>query len=142
MFSSATFHDPQLACSSELTFVGIPIGPQEALPQGLYTPRVSLANFSSTPLTASFALADTLSSPAKESDGHIRSPRLSNIGHLTIPAFATGEFVFIGQEAQSGLLHSIVLSASAQPGTYQAQLVSLSTGSLSRVELLTKEILE
>ena len=60
----------------------------------------------------------------------------------TIPPHEASEYVFSGQEAQSGLLHSIVLTTQAKPGTYQAKLVSRSTGSLYQVELLAKEILD
>jgi hypothetical protein len=50
--------------------------------------------------------------------------------------------VFSGQEAQSGLLHSVVVTTGAKPGTYQAKLVSRSTGIMYQVELLAKETRE
>jgi hypothetical protein len=142
VFSSVPFYDPGMNHSSDVVFAGVPIGAQETLPAGVYIPRLSLANFSDSPLKFSIQLADTLTSPAKDSAGNSQSPWLNLIHAGTIPPHHTGEYVFSGQEAQSGLLHSIVVSAQGKLGTYQAKLVSRSTGILYQVELLAKESLE
>ena len=142
VFSSVPFYDPLTIHSSDVVFAGVPIGAQETLPAGVYIPRLSLANFSNSPLTFSIHLADTVTSPVKDAEGNIRLPQLNVIRAGTIPPHQTGEYVFSGQEAQSGLLHSVVVTTGAKPGTYQAKLVSRSTGVLYQVELLAKETLE
>lgn len=59
-----------------------------------------------------------------------------------IPPHGTVDVPFTGQEAQSGLLHSIVVTGNGPPGTFQAKLVSRITGSLYEVELLAKNALD
>jgi hypothetical protein len=142
VFSSVPFYDPEMIHSSDVVFAGVPIGGQETLPAGVYIPRLSLANFSDSPLKFSVKLADTLTSPAKDSEGNTQPPILNMIHAGIIPPHQTGEYMFSGQEAQSGLLHSVVVTTEAKPGTYQAKLVSRSTGILYQVELLAKETLE
>ena len=142
VFSSVPFYDPGTIHSSDVVFAGVPIGAQETLPAGVYTPRLSLANFSNVPLAFFVSLADTITSPAKDAEGNVHSPLMNTIHQGTIPPHQVGEYIFNGQEAQSGLLHSIVVSTKASPGSYQAKLVSRSTGALYEVELLAKETLE
>jgi hypothetical protein len=142
IFSSVPFYDPGMIHSSDVVFAGVPIGAQEALPTGVYIPRLSLANFSDSPSTFSVYLADTRTTPAKDASGNSQPPQLDMIRTMTIPSHQTGEYVFSGQEAQSGLLHSVIVTTKSTPGTYQAKLVSRSTGTLYQVELLAKETLE
>jgi hypothetical protein len=68
VFSSVSFYDPGTIHSSDVVFAGVPIGAQETLPAGVYIPRLSLANFSESPLTFSIQLADTVTSPVKDAD--------------------------------------------------------------------------
>jgi hypothetical protein len=142
VFSSVPFYDPNMIHSSDVVFAGVPIGPQETLPDGVYIPRLSLANFSESPLKFSILLADTVTSPVKDADGNSRPPSANVLHTGTIPPYQTIDYAFSGQEAQSGLLHSVVVSTDAKPGTYQAKLVSRSTGILYQVELLAKETRE
>jgi hypothetical protein len=142
IFSSVPFYDPGMIHSSDVVFAGVPIGAQEALPTGVYIPRLSFANFSNSPLTFSVYLADTRTTPAKDVSGNSQPPQLDMIRTVTTPPHQTVEYVFTGQEAQSGLLHSVIISTKGTPGTYQAKLVSRSTGTLYQVELLAEETLE
>jgi hypothetical protein len=142
IFSSVPFYDPGTIHSSDVIFAGVPIGAQETLPTGVYIPRISLANFSNAPLTFSVYLADTRTTPAKDASGNGQPPMSDMIRTVTIPPHQTGEYVFNGQEAQSGLLHSVIVTTKGTPGTYQAKLVSRSTGILYQVELLAKESLD
>jgi hypothetical protein len=142
VFSSVPFYDPGTIHSSDVVFAGVPIGAQETLPNGVYIPRLSLANFSDQPLAFSINLADTVMSPVKDAKGNSHLPLLNPIHADTIPPHQTREYVFNGQEAQSGLLHSIVVTTKAEPGAFQAKLVSRSTGILYQVELLAKESLD
>ena len=139
VFSSVPFYDPEMIHSSDVAFAGVPIGAQETLPAGVYIPRLSLANFSESPLKFSIQLADTVTSPVKDAEGNSHPPLVNVLHTGTIPPHQTGEYVFSGQEAQNGLLHSVVVATEAKPGTYQAKLVSRSTGILYQVELLAKE---
>jgi hypothetical protein len=142
VFSSVPFDDPELIHSSDVVFAGVPIGAQETLPAGVYIPRLSLANFSDIPLKYSVQLADTVATPVKDADGNSHPPLVNALHTGTIPPHQTDEYVFSGQEAQNGLLHSVVVTTEAKPGTYQAKLVSRSTGTLYQVELLAKETRE
>ncbi len=142
VFSSVPFYDPETIHSSDVVFAGVPIGPQETLPTGVYIPRLSLANFSDSPLKYSVQLADTLTTPVRDADGNSRPPLVTPLHTGLIPPHRTGEYAFTGQEAQSGLLHSVVVSTEGKPGSYQAKLVSRSTGNLYQIELLAKETRE
>jgi hypothetical protein len=142
IFSSVPFYDPGTIHSSDVVFAGVPIGAQETLPTGVYIPRISLANFSSNPSTFSIYLADTRITPAKDANGNSQPPQLDMIHSVTLPPHQTAEYVFTGQEAQSGLLHSVVVTTQGTPGSYQAKLVSRSTGTLYQIELLAKERLD
>jgi hypothetical protein len=142
IFSAVPLYDPGTIHSSDVVFAGIPIGAQETLPTGVYIPRLSLANFSDSPLTFSVYLADTRTTPAKDASGNTQPPQLDMIHAVTIPPHQTREYEFSGQESQSGLLHSVIVTTKGTPGTYQAKLVSRSTGTLYQVELLAKETLE
>jgi hypothetical protein len=142
VFSSVPFYDPETIHASDVVFAGVPVGAQATLPNGVYIPRLSLANFSDRPLAYSIHLADTVTSPVKDAEEHSHPPLLNLIHADIIPPHQTAEYVFSGQEAQSGLLHSVVVATEGKPGTFQAKLVSRSTGILYQVELLAKESLD
>jgi hypothetical protein len=142
VFSSVPFSDPQLIHSSDMVFAGVPIGPQPTLPSGFYVPRLSYANFSGAPINLSVYLADTVAPTPNSSAGTSPAPSLTKLQSITVPAHTSGEFVFSGMEAQSGLLHSIVIKTDSSPGTYQTKLVSRSDGSLYETELIAKEGLD
>jgi hypothetical protein len=142
VFSAVPFSDPETVHSSDVVFAGVPIGAQETLPSGVYIPRLTLANFSSSPLHYSVSLADTLVSPVRDTDGNNHPPQLSIVHTGLVPPHQTEEYVFSGQEAQNGLLHSVVVTTDSKPGDYQAKLVSRSTGRLYQVEYLAKETLD
>ena len=142
ILSAVPFYDPQTIYSAGTVFAGVPVGSQEALPLGVYVPHLSLANFGEQPIKFTVSLADTKTSPARSSDGILQAPFLSVIRTVVLPAHQTDEVAFTGQEAQSGLLHSILMTSNGAPGTYQAKLVARSTGSLYQVEMLAKELLD
>lgn len=83
-----------------------------------------------------------VTSPVKDASGNSQPPRVDTLYTGTIPPRQTSEYVFSGQEAQSGLLHSVIVTTEAKPGTYQAKLVSRSTGIMYQVELLAKQTRE
>jgi hypothetical protein len=142
VFSSVPFYDPAEIHSSTVVFAGVPIGAQDTLPAGVYVPRLSLANFSDKTETFSVIMADTITSPVRDAAGRDQPPAVNLLKTLSVPAHQTIEYVFTGQEAQNGLLHSIMVSTEAAPGTYQAKLVSRSDGRLFQVELLAKDALD
>ena len=142
VFSAVSFYDPQTINSSGTVFAGVPIGSQESLPQGVYIPRLSLANFADKPVTLAITLADTRTAPARSPAGNLQPPLVVPIKTLTLAPHSAEEFVFSGQEAQNGLLHSVLIDSNGPPGSYQAKLVSRSTGTLYQVELLAKELLD
>jgi hypothetical protein len=139
VFSSVPFYDPAEIHSSNVVFAGVPIGAQDTLPAGVYVPRLSLANFSGKAETFSVTLADTIISPVHDAEGREQPPSVKLLKTVSVPPHQTSEYIFTGQEAQKGLLHSIVVSTETAPGTYQAKLVSRSDGRLYQVELLAKD---
>ncbi len=138
--SAIPFTDPGLIRASDIVFAGIPFGPQPALPDGVYTPRISFTNFSSSPAHVTVSIATTpqeQSSSASTEPGN--SPELRPLQQLTIPARRTTEFVLQDAESQSGLLQSLVIHTDATPGDLLSKIVSRSDGNLYEIELLGKD---
>ena len=59
-FSSVLFTDPMMANSPNSVFTGIPVGPATPLPDGNYTPRISMTNFSAAEVHAHIDFAGHL----------------------------------------------------------------------------------
>jgi hypothetical protein len=66
-------------------------------------------------LKYSVQLDDTVTTPVKDADGNSHPPLVNVLYRGTIPPHQTDEYVFSGQEAQSGLLHSVVVTTEAKP---------------------------
>jgi hypothetical protein len=63
-FSSVLFADPKTLNSPNTIFTGIPVGPSPLLPDGKYSPQISLANFSSKPIHARIIYSQSLNHEA------------------------------------------------------------------------------
>lgn len=138
--SAIPFTDPGLIRASDIVFAGVPFGPQTALPDGVYTPRISFTNFSNSPAHVTVSIATTpqnQSSSASAEPGN--SPELRPLQQLTLPARRTTEFVLQDAESQSGLLQSLVIHTDAKPGDVMSKVVSRSDGNLYEIELLGKD---
>ena len=119
VFSSIPFSDPGLIHSPDVVFAGVPIGPQPTLPNGLYVPRVTVANFSAAPVHVTVTLSSTVRNRATSSDGSSSVASPQTITRITIPARQSREVVFKGTESQSGLVNSIYVASDAKAGDLQ-----------------------
>lgn len=59
VLSAVTFTDPGMIHASGIVFAGVPFGTQPTLPDGVYKPRISLANFSTSPARVTVSIATT-----------------------------------------------------------------------------------
>lgn len=136
VFSGIPFSDPKKINSSNSVFAGVPFGTQPTLPDGVYAPRVSLANFADSPAHVSLSIATT----QPGSDGNSRAGREKRIlRELTIPARRTIEFTVDDASSESGLLQSLIIESDRKPGEVVGKVVSRSDGNLFEVELLGKD---
>lgn len=136
VFSRITFIDPQKIHSPNTVFAGIPVGPQASLPDGIYSPRLSLANFSPKPANVTVSMATT---PENASSSGVGKRILSQ---LTIPPERTVDMPLDGKSSTSGLLQSLIVESDRQPGDVIGTLVSRSDGTLYEIELLGKDQLD
>ena len=128
-FSSVLFTDPMMTNSPNTVFTGIPVGSANLLPDGNYTPRISLTNFSTAEIHAQIEFARTFG----------ETPQSVEVGSLTIPAGTSRELVLKGIEGDPGLQNSFVLRSDGAPGALMAKLVSASESRLHEVELQAKD---
>jgi len=59
IFSAIPFTDPEEIHSANSAFTGVPFGSQDALPDGVYKPRISFTNFAATPAHVKVSIAAT-----------------------------------------------------------------------------------
>jgi len=120
-------------------FAGVPFGTQEALPNGVYKPRISLTNFAATPAHVTVSIAATQPGNVPVSAAPGESPEKVTIRHLTIAPRRSVELALSDAVSQSGLLQSLFVETDKKPGEVLGKAVSRSDGSLYEVELLEKD---
>jgi hypothetical protein len=137
VFSGIPFTDPKKINSPNSVFAGVPFGTQPTLPDGVYAPRISFANFSNSPAHVTLSIATTQpSSATAEADSGLEKRTLRQ---LTIPPRRTTEFTVSDASSQSGLLQSLIVESDRMPGEVLSKVVSRSDGNLYEIELLGKD---
>jgi len=142
VFSAIPFTDPELINSPNLTFAGVPFGTQPTLPDGVYTPRISLSNFALTPAHVTVSIATTQQTEASASSSTGNQPARRSLRSLTIAPRHTVEFTLEDAASQSGLLQSLLIDTDKNPGEVEGKVVSRSDGTLYEIELLGKDRLD
>ena len=142
VFSAIPFTDPELINSPNLTFAGVPFGTQPTLPDGVYTPRISLSNFALTPAHVTVSIATTQQTEASASSSTGNQPARRALRSLTIAPRHTVEFTLEDAASQSGLLQSLLIDTDKNPGEVECKVVSRSDGTLYEIELLGKDRLD
>lgn len=142
VFSAVTFADPKLIYSPNIAFAGVPVGPQPTLPDGVYSPRLALSNFSSNPAQVSITAALTSENQAAGKGSSEAHPMQQNVQQLMIPPRHTAEILLDDLGQRSGLLQSLLVDTDRQAGDVAAKVVSRSDGTLHEIELLAKDRLD
>ena len=98
-----------LKSTREQRVCGVPFGSQDALPNGIYKPRVSFANFAVTPahITISIATTQPANLPVPTTPG--TSPEQVVLRKLTIAPRRSVELDLSDATAQNGLLQSFLV---------------------------------
>jgi hypothetical protein len=139
VFSAIPFTDPAEVHSPNSVFAGVPFGAQDALPNGVYKPRISFTNFAVTPAHVTVSIAATRPGdvPVSATPGDI--PEKVAIRQLTIAPRRSVELALSDTVSQSGLLQSLFVETDKKPGEVLGKAVSRSDGNLYEVELLEKD---
>jgi len=127
--SSVLFADPMLVNSPNTVFTGIPVGPATLLPDGNYTPEISVVNFSTSDIHVHTTFAQTSGS----------SPNSREVGSLTVLPGSSRELELDGLKGDPGLQNSFIVHSDGAPGALMAKLVSTSDSQLHEVELQAKD---
>jgi hypothetical protein len=139
VFSAIPFTDPEEIHSPNSVFAGVPFGAQDALPNGVYEPRISFTNFAGTPAHITVSIAATRPGDVPVSAAPGESPEKVTIRQLTIAPRRTVELSLSDAVSQSGLLQSLFVESDKKPGEVLGKAVSRSDGNLFEVELLEKD---
>lgn len=139
VFSAIPFTDPKEIHSPNSVFAGVPFGAQDALPDGIYKPRISFTNFASTPAHVKILIAATQPGDVPVSTAPGESPEKVAIRQLTIAPRRSIELPLSDTVRQSGLLQSLFVETDKKPGEVLGKAVSRSDGNLYEVELLEKD---
>jgi hypothetical protein len=127
--SSVLFADPMLVNSPNTVFTGIPVGSATLLPDGNYTPEISVVNFSTSEIHVHTTFAQTTGS----------SPNSREVSGLTVPPGSSRELVLDGLKGDPGLQNSFIVHSDGAPGALMAKLVSKSDSQLHEVESQAKD---
>ncbi len=127
--SNILFSDPTSATSSKIIFVGVPAGPSSLLPDGIYTPHINIANFSTKSLKVNVTYAYT-------SGGN---PEVHEVVSASLEPRSSREFVLSGSAGDPELENSFVITGDAAPGQFAAKVISASDSVLHEVELQAKD---
>ena len=131
-FSAVLFSDPQAAHSSGIVFAGVPVGPASLLPSGTYTPHISLANFSTTPLHVRTTFAHT-------GEGETTTTP-QEVSTVTLDPGASREITLEDLPGDTEMRNSFIVASDGAPGALGAKLVALGEGPLlRRLELQAKD---
>ena len=128
-FSSINFSDPRMLQSSGLVYTGIPVGEAALLPSGVFSPRVSVANFSDAPADFTVQFATTSG----------EDTRVVTVLHATIAGQRSQTYDLIGLRGDEHLQNSFIVHSSAAPGAVLSKLVARGEGTLREVELPAKD---
>ena len=139
VFSAIPFTDPEEIHSPNSVFAGVPFGAQDALPNGVYKPRISFTNFAATPAHVKISVAATRPGDVPVSAAPGESPEKVTIRQLTIAPRRSVELALSNTVSQSGLLQSVFVETDKKPGEVLGKAVSRSEGNLFEVELLEKD---
>jgi hypothetical protein len=139
LFSTIPFVDPAEIHSPNSVFAGVPFGAQDALPNGVYRPRISFANFATTSAHVTISIAATQPRDVNVSAAPEDSPEKVTIRQLTIGPRRSAELTLSDTVSQSGLLQSLFVETDKKPSEVLGKAVSRGDGSLYEVELLQKD---
>ncbi len=128
-FSNILFSDPKTLNSSNTVFTGVPVGSAKLLPDGRYTPQISVTNFSSKEAHVHVTFAQT-------SGG---KPQSRDVGNISIPPMSSRDLVLKDLAGSPDLENSFLLTSDGPPGGVMAKLVSASDTALHEVELQAKD---
>ncbi|HUV68555.1 MAG TPA: hypothetical protein VMW15_02760 [Terracidiphilus sp.] len=128
-FSSVPFVDPKMLMSATVVYTGVPVGSSTLLPAGIFTPVLSLANFSPSPRQVAVKYALTRDGVAT----------LSTIAKVTLAPLSSQEITLSGLNGDPLLRDSFFVVSDGIPGGVGTKLVSKSSGQLREVELLAKD---
>ena len=138
VFSAVPFVDPKSLISQNTVYAGVPFGPQVVLSDGIYVPRVALANFSTRP--AHITLETSTSGPQEPDDGTKSTNTVTpSVLHVPLKAGESKDVLINAGTGDSGLQHSVIVKSDLPPGQVQSKLVSRSDGPLYEVEMLAKD---
>lgn len=118
--------------SSKMCYTGVPVGATQLMPDGKYTPEISVANFSQKEAHVLATYAVTAGD----------DPRSLQVGTLTVPPGTTRYLVLRGLEGESNLQNSFVVASHGAPGSVMSKLVSMYDSQLHEVELQAKDELD
>ncbi len=125
-FTAINFIDPKMTLSPNTVFTGAPVGSTSLLPDGRYTPEISLANFS----------AKSLRVRVKYSQA---SPDGREVRSVVVPPGNTKTLILDDLQGDPELRNSFVILSEGAPGDVVSKLVSRSKERLREVELLGKD---
>lgn len=115
--------------SSTTVFTGVPVGSAPLLSQGIYTPELTLANFSNTDVRVSIKYSRTSGEHAIVQD----------LTRVTVPFGTAKHLSFRGLDGDTDLKNSFLVTSDAAAGDMVAKLVATSQSKLHEVELLGKD---
>jgi len=130
-FTGVAFNDPMMAKSSTDVYAGVPVGPSSLLPDGRYSPQISLANFSVKPANVSVRFAETMPG------GEVST---TNQKQVLLSAGQSQSISFNELASSAGLQNSFEITSDASPGDVLTKLVSRGDGSLRVVEMAAKDL--
>ena len=142
VFSAIPFIDPATIHAANRVFAGVPFGTQPALPDGVYTPRITFTNFSSSPAHVTVSIATTQPGDSSSPSVTSASPKKHILQQLTLTPRRTAEVTLDDPGSQSGLQQSLIIENDRSPGDVLSKVVSRSDGSLYEIELLGKDQLD
>jgi len=128
-FSSVAFTDPKMLMSSTAVYAGVPVGSSALLPAGIFTPVLSLVNFSKGARQVSVKYALTRDGAAS----------LNTIASITLAPLSSREIALSGLGGDPTMQDSFLVESDGSPGDVGTKLVSKSGGALHEVELLAKD---
>jgi hypothetical protein len=138
VLSAVPFVDPKSLMSQNTVYVGVPVGAQSVLSDGIYVPRIALVNFSSQ--VAHITVEASSSGPQAPEDGTKGTDIVTpSVLHVLLKAGESKGVLIDAGMGDSGLQHSVIVKSDLPPGQVQSKLVSRSDGPLYEVEMLAKD---
>jgi hypothetical protein len=129
-FTTLNFTDPKLKKSGGAVYTGIPVGSSPLLPQDVYTPKLSLANFGSKPVSVSIEGAITKS----------EKPETRPLASFFLVAGQAKTIRLDRMPRSPDLRSSILIKTNAAPGDLITKLISEGNSRQRAVEMLDRDI--